>query len=68
MEDDLIGTQQAAEILGVSLARVHQLIKGGRLPATKFGERLRGVWMIRRADLEKVKHRPGPGRPSKPKP
>jgi excisionase family DNA binding protein len=67
MDDDLISTQQAAEILGISLARVHQLIKDGRLPATKFGERLRGMWLIRRADLEKVRVRPGPGRPSKPK-
>jgi excisionase family DNA binding protein len=65
--EDLISTQQAADELGITRSRIHQMIENGSLPATKFGEGRGGMWLIRRADLEKVRVRPGPGRPSKPK-
>jgi excisionase family DNA binding protein len=53
-------TKEAAQILGVSDARVRQLVLSGKLPAEKFGRDL----MIDEADLEAVKERK-PGRPSK---
>jgi excisionase family DNA binding protein len=54
-----ITTTEAAEMLGVSSARVRQLVASGALPAQKFGP----VNMVRVSDLELVKNRPGVGRP-----
>ena len=61
--EDMITVEQAAEIIGVSAVRIRQFIKEERLPATKIGEGRRGMWLINRADLEKVKDRPKAGRP-----
>lgn len=59
-----ITTTEAAERLGISPARVRQLVLRGDLPATKFGP----VNMVKESDLELVRHRPAAGRPpSKPK-
>jgi excisionase family DNA binding protein len=55
-----ITTKEAAERLGISLARVQQLIHSGRLPAQKFGRDLQ----IREGDLAKVADRKV-GRPRK---
>jgi excisionase family DNA binding protein len=51
-------TKEAAEKLGVSPARVRQLVLAGSLPAEKFGRDL----MIKEADLKLVEDRPM-GRP-----
>jgi excisionase family DNA binding protein len=53
-------TNEAAQVLGISTARVRQLVLSGKLPAEKFGRDL----MIDEVDLEAVKDRK-PGRPSK---
>lgn len=55
-------TTEAAARLGVTRGRIHHFIRDGRLPAEKFGSN----YMIREADLAKVKHRPT-GRPPLPK-
>lgn len=55
-------TKEAAERLGVTPARVRQLVLAGDLPAEKFGRDL----MIREADLKLVAERPM-GRPPKSK-
>jgi excisionase family DNA binding protein len=55
-------TSQAAAKLGVSVSRVQQFIKEGRLPAEKLGR----DYIIRPKDLAKVKDRK-PGRPKKDK-
>ena len=55
-------TKGAAERLGVTPARVRQLVLAGDLPAEKFGRDL----MIKEADLKLVADRPI-GRPSKAK-
>jgi excisionase family DNA binding protein len=61
MSKVLLTTAEAAEHLGVSTARVRQLVIDGRLPATKFGRDL----VIDAADLASIeKFKPGP----KPKP
>jgi excisionase family DNA binding protein len=51
---------QAAERLGVSVRRVQQLVKEGRLPAEQFG----GALMIKEEDLKLVENRKV-GRPRK---
>lgn len=53
-------TKEAAKALGVSTGRVRQLIKTGRLPATKPGRDL----VIQEKDLELVRIRK-PGKPKK---
>jgi excisionase family DNA binding protein len=52
--DDLLTTIQAGAELGIKRNRVMELVREGRLPATKFGN----AWMIRRADLDLVRDRP----------
>lgn len=54
-------TAQAAERLGVTRQRIHQLITEERLPAKKLGP----IWTIREEDLELVKDRKRTGRPRK---
>jgi excisionase family DNA binding protein len=56
-----ITTTEAAEKLGVSPARVRQLVASGKLPAIKFGP----VNMVKEVDLALVEDRPGVGRPPK---
>jgi excisionase family DNA binding protein len=56
----LLSTPEAAEALGVTVARVQQLIWNGRLPAQKIG----GSYVIQEADLELIRERPT-GRPPK---
>lgn len=53
-------TKQVAERLGVTVQRVHGLIKAGRLPAEKMGR----DYLIREEDLKLVQNRK-PGRPRK---
>jgi excisionase family DNA binding protein len=54
----LLTTQEAAERLGVTSARVRAMIIAGRLPAEKFGH----VHMVKEEDLALVADRK-PGRP-----
>jgi excisionase family DNA binding protein len=53
-------TKEVAERLGITVPRVHALIKAGRLPVQRFGR----AYMIKESDLKLVKDRK-PGRPSK---
>lgn len=57
---DYLTTKEAAENLGVSVRRVQELTKSGRLPSSKFGRAL----MIKEEDLELVRERTA-GRPPK---
>lgn len=53
-ESDFLSTLEVAEVLGVTVGRVRQLLNEGRLPgARKFGR----DWMIPRESLENVKNR-----------
>ena len=56
----MLTTEQAAEWLGVTPARVRVLIREGRLPAQNFGR----AYMISEVDLKLVADRK-PGRPRK---
>jgi excisionase family DNA binding protein len=57
-----ITTTEAAERLGISSARIRQLVASGKLPAQKFGP----VNMVKEADLDLIRNRPSAGRPPKP--
>jgi excisionase family DNA binding protein len=59
---EALTTKEAAERLGVSAARVRQLVLSGQLPAAKFGRDL----VIKESDLKLVAERPM-GRPPKAK-
>lgn len=50
---EFLTTKEVAEKLGVSMRMVQILIKGGRLPATKFGR----DYMIKEEDLKLVEER-----------
>lgn len=54
----LVTVSNAAIELGVTRARVHALIRDGRLPAEKLGTQ----YVIKPKDLDKVRDRK-PGRP-----
>ena len=56
----MLTTEEAAERLGVTTARVRAMILAGRLPADKFGR----AHMIREDALKLVEDRK-PGRPPK---
>ena len=56
----LLSTREAADRLGISKVRVTILIKEGRLPAERVGER----FIIKESDLKLVEDRK-PGRPKK---
>ncbi|HEV7903574.1 MAG TPA: helix-turn-helix domain-containing protein [Pyrinomonadaceae bacterium] len=56
----ILTAAQAAERLGISVRRVQQLVKDGRLPAEQFG----GALMIKEQDLKLVENRKA-GRPPK---
>lgn len=58
--DNLLTAKQAAEKLGISDARIRQMILKGRLPSEKFGP----IHMIKETDLELIRERK-PGRPPK---
>jgi excisionase family DNA binding protein len=57
---NILTAGEAAERLDVSVRRVQQLVKAGRLPAKVFG----GSFMIQESDLKLVADRK-PGRPRK---
>jgi len=54
--------QEAADELGVSSARIRQMVLKGQLPAERFGKSL----VILDTDLERLRDRK-PGRPAKKK-
>ena len=57
---NLLTTKEAAERLGITVARIHALIRDERLPAEKFGR----DYVIKEKDLKLVAERK-PGRPRK---
>lgn len=62
-EFDLVSVSEAAEILGCTEGRIHQLLRAGTLPGKKLNER---AWAINRADIESLAETPQTrGRPRK---
>jgi excisionase family DNA binding protein len=59
---ELVGTTEAATLLGISPNRVRQLIAKGQLPAIRVGR----TFVIRRAEVKRFAAEP-PGRPRHPR-
>lgn len=60
--DAIVGTKEAAEMLGISIERVKQLCNMGSLD----GRKMNGGWIISRASVEaRIASKPKAGRPKK---
>ena len=57
--NEWITTQEAAERLGVSTARIRQMVAENQLTARKMGSKYRGQWQIQSSDIEKRLHEKG---------
>src|SRR5512139_2682858 len=54
-----ITTQEAAERLGVSPARIRQLVAENQISARKMGSKYRGQWQVKASEVEKRLHEKG---------
>ena len=54
-----ISTQEAAERLGVTTARIRQMVAENQIGARKMGSKYRGQWQINLKDVEKRLHEKG---------
>ncbi|MBI5952364.1 MAG: CBS domain-containing protein [Chloroflexi bacterium] len=52
-------TQEAADRLGVSTARIRQMVAENQITARKMGGKYRGQWQIKSIDVEKRLHEKG---------
>lgn len=52
-------TQEAADRLGVSTARIRQMVAENQITARKMGGKYRGQWQIKSSDVEKRLHKKG---------
>ena len=54
-----ITTQEAADRLGVTTARIRQMVAENQVGAQKMGSKYRGQWQIKANDIEKLLHLKG---------
>jgi acetoin utilization protein AcuB len=54
-----ITTQEAAERLGVTTARIRQMVAEDQITARKMGSKYRGQWQIKTSEVEKRLHEKG---------
>jgi acetoin utilization protein AcuB len=54
-----ITTQEAAERLGVSSARIRQMVAENQISARKMGSKYRGQWQVKASEVEKRLHEKG---------
>jgi len=54
-----ITTQEAAERLGVTTARIRQMVAENQISARKMGSKYRGQWQIKSSEIEKRLHEKG---------
>jgi acetoin utilization protein AcuB len=56
---DWISTQEAAERLGVTTARIRQMVAENQIGARKMGSKYRGQWQVKASEVEKRIHEKG---------
>ena len=54
-----ITTQEAADRLGVTSARIRQMVAEDQISARKMGSKYRGQWQIKSDEIEKILHKKG---------
>ena len=54
-----ITTQEAADLLGITTARIRQLIAENQITAQKMGGKYRGQWQIKSSEIERKLHEKG---------
>jgi acetoin utilization protein AcuB len=60
MEEDVwITTQEAADRLGVTTARIRQMVAENQIGARKMGSKYRGQWQVKASEVEKRIHEKG---------
>jgi acetoin utilization protein AcuB len=57
--NEWISTQEAAERLGVTPARIRQMVAENQISARKMGSKYRGQWQIKSSEVEKRLHEKG---------
>ena len=57
--DEWITTQEAAERLGVTTARIRQMVAEDQISARKMGSKYRGQWQIKASEVEERIHAKG---------
>ena len=57
--EEWLTTQAAAEKLGVTTARIRQMVAENQLEARKMGTKYRGQWQIKASEIEKRLHAKG---------
>ena len=57
--DEWITTQEAADRLGVTTARIRQMVAENQIGARKMGTKYRGQWQINSSDIEKRLYQKG---------
>jgi acetoin utilization protein AcuB len=55
-QSEWISTQEAADLLGVSTARVRQMVAEQQVEARKMGSKYRGQWLIKASDIQERIH------------
>ncbi len=58
-EQEWISTQEAADRLGVTPARIRQMVAENQISARKMGSKYRGQWQIKSSEIEKRLHEKG---------
>jgi excisionase family DNA binding protein len=61
MAENLLSVKEVADKRGVTVWRIHQLIKAGTLPAEKYGNQ----YLIKTKDADAMTIHGKPGRPAK---
>jgi acetoin utilization protein AcuB len=58
-EQEWISTQEAAELLGVTTARIRQMVAENQIVARKMGSKYRGQWQVKASEVAKRLHEKG---------
>jgi acetoin utilization protein AcuB len=58
-EQEWISTQEAADRLGVTTARIRQMVAENQIGAQKMGSKYRGQWQVKASEVEQRLHEKG---------